>query len=398
MMNRRLRLSAAALIAGGTAVATLTVDAPAIAAPVAPAVAQARATGVAQVRAGSVATQATTSATHVTTRKGRGRGHAKTQRYAWERVVPATLPDGTSTWYPTAAVGIDDSGRVAGTADGSLLQGQRLPFVGGNGSARWFDVSGLSTGTSATAISPTGTVLGHTPGIAPTFLSWASNGTRRSVSTPESQYGPTAAGINSRGTVAGTLSSVKVGELFYGRPGAISRVPFSRSGNFDVTGISESGTAVATMRAPSYQTQDRYPEGVVFTASRAKTVRANDTTAIDAISPNGRYIVGRVGAGNWGEPAGDAAWLSTSRGPDRLRGAADFRPRGVTDRGVVVGSWRGHAAVWDNAKVTDLNTQVRGLPSGWVLTDAVAINKSGALAVNAKDASGTSVALKLTLR
>lgn len=392
MMNRRLRLCVAALIAtGGTAAAAIAADAPAIATPV-------TATPAITTAAGTAATTAATAATTAATDVAARRGRARAATYTWARVAPAKLPDGTPMSYSSKAVGIDDAGRVAGDVDVIGEDGRDLPFVGEGRSARWLDVAGLETNRWVTAVSPKGVVLGGQGGVRDSFLSWAPDGRRSFVATPESHYGPFARAINSSGTVAGVLSSVKVGTPFYGRPGALAQVPMTKFGNLDVTGISEAGQAVGTLRAPSYQHQDRYPEGILFTAAGVKSVRANDTTAIDAISPNGRYVVGRVGAGNFDQPLGRAAWLSTSRHPDTLRSASGFRPADVSDRGVVVGSWRGHAAVWQNGSLVDLNTRVRGLPARWVLTDVVAINASGALAVNAKDGSGNAVALKLTQR
>ncbi len=398
MMNRRLRLSMVALIAGGTAAAALAVDSPALAAPAAQQTTQAR--------TGAAATEATTSATHVAThvaahvaaRRGRGRGHAHAQRYAWERVAPAKLPDGSSTGYGSTAVGIDDAGRVAGNIDVPSDTGPDMPFFGKGSGSRWLDVAGIPGERWATAVSPTGVVVGDLGGSEDVYLSWSRHGSRSQVATPDSYYGPHPTAVNSSGVVAGTLGSVKLNSLFYGRPGSLREVPISKYGNFDVAGISESGTAAGTLNAPYYQTDLRYPEGVLFTAAGVQTVKANATSAVDAISPNGRHVVGRVGGTNSDLSPNTPAWLSTSRQPDRLRGAAGFRARDVSDAGLVVGTWRGHAAVWQNGSLTDLNGQVRGLPSGWVLTDAVAINKSGALAVNAKDGSGNAVALKLTVR
>lgn len=382
MMNRRLRVSIAALIAtGGTLAAAVAADASTIAT-------------AATASEGTAVSATSMSAADVAAHRGR----ARVARYAWTRVAPATMPDGSPMNYASKAVGIDDAGRVTGDVDVIGDDDRDLPFLGQGGSSRWLDVAGLQNNRWVTAVSPTGVVLGDLGGIDAFYLSWTPDGRRTTVATPESHYGPFATAINSSGTVAGVLTSVKVGLPFYGKPGAIAEVPQTKFGNLDVAGISEAGQAVGTLRAPYYQHQGRYPEGILFTAAGVKSVRANDTTAIDAISPNGHYVVGRVGAGNFNQPLGRPAWLSTSRQPDTLRSASGFRPADVSDRGVVVGSWRGHAAVWQNGSLVDLNTRVRGLPSGWVLTSAVGINSSGALAVNATDGSGNAVALKLTVR
>ncbi len=327
-------------------------------------------------------------------------------------MAPRIQPDGAKTWYPTRAVGIDDSGRVAGNADGRQFDGENLPFVGTHSAARWLDVSGLrnavfgatgakvgevKAGAVADAISPAGEIVGDQLGIDPVFVSWPRSGPRKVVQTPDSYYGPRIGAVNSSGTVAGSLGGVKVTTLFYGRPGTIATVPSAKFGNFEATGISERGQAVGTLHRPNYMTQDRYPEGVLFTAQGTRTVKANTTTAIDAISPDGRHILGRVGPIDY-QADGSPAWLSTSRSPVRLRGADDLKPRDVSDSGVVVGVNRGHAAIWAGGRLTDLNLRTERLPRGWVLTEAVAINRRGELAVNAQDSSGASVALKLMPR
>ncbi len=151
-----------------------------------------------------------------------------------------------------------------------------------------------SSAGRTTAVSPTGVVVGDLGGSEDVYLSWSRHGSRSQVATPDSYYGPHPTAVNSSGVVAGTLGSVKLNSLFYGRPGSLREVPISKYGNFDVAGISESGTAAGTLNAPYYQTALRYPEGVLFTAAGVQTVKANATSAVDAISPNGRHVVGRV--------------------------------------------------------------------------------------------------------
>lgn len=51
--------------------------------------------------------------------------------------------------------------------------------------------------------------------------------------------------------------------------------------------------------------------------------------------------------------------------------------------------------LWQNGRLVDLTGRARRLPAGWVLTDAVAINAAGTLAVNATDRAGRAIALKL---
>lgn len=315
--------------------------------------------------------------------------------YTWERAAPRRLPDGSANRLPSTAAGIDDDGNVVGDADGGVYW---LAFRG-SGRGQWLDVSGLRYGADVASVSPAGHVAGHVRGNAPGFVLWSGDGSRRSVAAPESYYGARPSAVNSSGVIAGSTSGVKTGALFYGSAAAVTQVPNTREGNFTVTGISEAGLAVGTRDQPHYRNDGHYPEGVTFTAAGITPIRSdssNATTTVDAISPDGRYVVGRVG----GDPQrpGVASWVSTSRAPVALSGAQGLRPRDVSDSGVVVGSVDGRAVTWSRGRLRDLTSLTRRLPRGWVLTDAVAVDESGDLAVNARDAQGAAVALKLSRR
>lgn len=315
--------------------------------------------------------------------------------YTWQRVGPRRLPDGSANRLASTAVGIDDAGNVVGTA----ANGASALTFRGSGRGAWLDASGLRYGVDVTGVSPTGQVAGHVRGNEPGFVVWSSDGARRTVAAPDSYYGATPSAVNSSGVIAGSTSGVKTGALFYGTDAAVTQVPNNREGNFTVTGISEAGLAVGTRDQPHYRNDGHYPEGVTFTAAGITPIRSdasNATTTVDAISPNGRYVVGRVG-GDW-QRAGVVSWVSTTRAPVALPGAAGLRARDVSDSGLVVGSVGGRAATWSRGRLVDLTSATRRLPSGWVLTDAVAVNARGDLAVNARAADGSSVALELNSR
>lgn len=310
--------------------------------------------------------------------------------YDWSRVAPQRLPDGSSSTASTA-VGIDDSGRVAGNA--AAADGASRPFVGGGWGARWLE-SG-SGRVQAAAIAPRGTVAGKTSGGPDAqVVTWSRSGRASTARAPESREGFLLGAVNSRGVVAGSLDFNRVTYPFYGVPGSLRQVPTKLLGNYTVSGLSETGQAAATVTAPVQPHTGTYPVGVVFTGTGVTPVRSGSTSTVDAISPDGRRLVGRVGATGSAQ-GGRLAWLSTTRNPVPLSGTGGLRVAGVSDAGVLVGSAGGRAGVWRDGRLTDLNTRVRGLPRGWVLTDAVAINKSGALAVNATDGRGNTVALKL---
>ncbi|MDO5711554.1 MAG: hypothetical protein Q4P32_07440 [Micrococcales bacterium] len=396
-MIRRLRTSIVGLVVlGSTSMAALAMGVPALAVPP-----DAASTGlsVGAVSGGIAADgeSASTPASLARERAAARHGLVGATRYDWKAIAPARLPDGTSTRSLESSVaGISNSGEVTGNVSrpGGL---DPTPFIASGQRSRWLDQSGLPNGAYATAISPAGQVVGKMRGIDSFYVSWPVRGKRTLTATPESYYGPYPGAVNSAGTVVGILASIKNSSLFYSARGRVTQVSAPKQANFAVNGISEGGVAVGTADHPSYRMDLRYPEGVIFTAARAQLVKADDTSRAEAISPNGRYVVGRVGVTGF-DTGGRAAWLSTTRKPVILDRSAGLLPRDVSNEGVVVGAVNGHAATWQRGALTDLNRRVRNLPSGWVLTDAVAISHGGGLAVDAKSASGTTVALKLTPR
>lgn len=313
---------------------------------------------------------------------------AVSTRYRWARVSPTRLPDGTPTGS-TLSVGIDDDGRVTGNA-----VDQRLAFRSGRSSG-WLDTTGLTYGVTVGAISPQGQVVGRINGSTDRFASWALRGRLGQVKTASSGYGPIPSAINSSGLIAGIHAGVKTSSLFVARGGTVTTLSVAREGNYRVTGLSEGGVGTATRDNPSTPNDGRYPQGVVFGAGGVSDVRADAASAVDGISPNGRYVVGRVGA--YGQDPQQVAWLSTRRAPSPLPGARGLRPRDVSDRGVVVGSVDGRAALWSQGTLVDLGSRV-SLPRGWALADASGINDRGEIAVDARVPDLGYVSLKLSPR
>lgn len=346
-------------------------------------------------------TQARAAATHeagVTARRH--------DRSAYRAVVvaPQRLPDG-SRWSGTTrttALGISNGGTVLGMAWGD---DSRLgSFTGGDSRARWLSTSAPDTlgAARATAISPTGRVVGSFPGPVQYTAAWDGRGR---VSKVESgltgSYGISPSAINSSGAMAGCENVIKVGVfVFWNSSRSAQRAPRLLDSNCRIGGISETGLAVGTADHPYFRTTRTYPAAIAFTGTSSyllKVPNADTPATAAAISPNGRYIVGR--AGGTPDALGPAAFLSKDRNPSYLRGAAGLDPKVVTDRGVVAGTRDGRAQLWRDGRLTDLTTTTAGLPRGWVVTDVAGINASGDIAATAADpATKSTYAVKLAAR
>lgn len=347
-----------------------------------------------------ISTQARAAATHET-----GLAARRHDRSAYRAVVvaPQRLPDG-SRWNGTTrttALGISNGGAVLGSAWG---EDSRLgSFVGGDSRARWLSTSAPDTlgAARATAISPTGRVVGSFPGPVQYTAAWDGRGRVSKVDSGlTGSYGISPSAVNSAGAMAGCENVIKVGTFVFWNAGrSAQRAPHLLDSNCAIGGISETGLAVGTANQPHFRTFRTYPAAVAFTATSSyllKVPNADTPASAAAISPNGRYIVGR--AGGTPDALGPAAFLSKDRNPSYLRGAAGLDPKVVTDRGVVAGVRDGRAQLWRDGRLTDLTTTTAGLPRGWVVTDVAGINASGDIAATAADpATKSTYAVKLAV-
>lgn len=317
--------------------------------------------------------------------------------YTFTLVAPSLLPDGSGNGLASHPVGIADSGWVAGNVEPE--SGDPLPFVGNGRDGQWLDASadGSASQFRATAIGPAGRVVGGPPSPSPFFYVWGvGTSLRERVEVPGANYQVRVGAVNDSAVYAGAADSVKSSAPFYGANGRVVSVPTSLTATYDITGISQAGRAVGIAHRPSQPSTGTFPRGVVLTASGVTPVRAPRSSAVDGISPNGRYLVGRVGVPETpGGSRGTAAWLSTSANPVTLKGATNLRPRGVNDAGVVVGQRGARAVAWQSGRMVDLTRRTVNLPAGWTLTDAVAVNARGQIAVRA-DTGGPEMAGRLT--
>lgn len=247
-------------------------------------------------------------------------------------------------------------------------------------------------------MSPTGAVYGA--GISG-FFRWDRNGiTFRPLGDGTAYYPPTAPLANSRGDIAGCLPDGEVSAPYlgsFGRStiGAIAW-PASEPATCQATGLSERGVATVTQWGPSFDDGGMFPRAVTVTRSGVTPLRTPPgvKSTADAISPGGRYVVGRT---YHGEQA-TVSWLSTRREPVELEAAGAMTPRFVTDRGQVLGTDGNRVVAWQDGRRSDL-TQDTALPRGWVLTQVAGVNRAGQIAATAK-LPGTveTVAVRLTPR
>ena len=260
----------------------------------------------------------------------------------------------------------------------------------GSISLEWLPIEEYPGITQAQGISPNGIVVGSylSTGrwLDSAGMLWSRSGARTVFHSGNGNH--THSAVNSDGIVAGNVIGLHSSPQAYYGPQDDVKV-LQTTGVISVAGISEDGRAAGNV-IPGAPNTKPYLTGVVFERHSLKAINANRANVIDAISPNGRYIVGRVG--------GSAAWLSTTIPPKPLNGAHELTPRDVSDRGEIVGSSLDHASLWVSDHLVDLNNRVAELPAQWTLTDAVGINSSGEIAVNATDSSGRDFPLKLTPR
>lgn len=323
------------------------------------------------------------------------RGKTRAPSYGVERVGDAFASSDGSSRFGTSALGIADSGVVlAGRSDGSRYLGRptRTRDLAPVGDAAPY-------GVHAPVLSPSGTPYA---GGYQALVRWTARGVEpaRLVEGEESRfYSIGLGGANDAGVVTGCSSYVKVGWPFIGsfRDGVRTMTWPKDFGTCSSGGISRAGVAVITQEHPGFRTHNLvYPRAATMTTAGIRYLKApaGIGTSADAISPNGKYIVGQTYLDE--SPTG-VARLSATRNPAPLRGAGDMRPVAVTDTGVVVGVENGRAVSWANGRKTDL-TSVSRLPRGWVLTDVAGINPKGQIAATATVGGRESVAVRLTPR
>lgn len=242
------------------------------------------------------------------------------------------------------------------------------------------------------AVAPNGRLAGS---ASPNAVRWESS-TPRALATvrlPE-----TGKAINSTGVVLGVSDLVHVSTFArWDAQGRGSTPAHDVHGYVSVAGVTEAGIGIGSISTSPRGSRGVLPQAVrvTSTAVEALPVPAGTAATADAVSPNGAWIVGRSGPA--GTEPSTAVRFGSSR-PAAIPGAtAGFVPRDVDDSGRIVGSRNGRAVGRLNGRLYDRTALSTGLPRGWVLTDAVGVNRRGDIAANALDpATGRSVAVALT--
>lgn len=330
------------------------------------------------------------------------RAAPKAPKYQYVDITPRGLAADVST---TAAYDVSERGEVAGYVN----NGEASPrtFVGGVGRSRWLPaVETKGVNAHAMTIGPSGTVAGQFGGVSSDIVTWAGGTPRVLAGDPSAYFGPSVQAVNASGAIAGVGTSYRLstGFLLWSASGAMTRVQADIAANYGVAGLSDGGVLAGTLYAPNQQTSLPYPRAVVVRGGKVSYLAGvngtDGTGAADSQSPNGRYIVGRVGVAAYGG-GGSPVWLSPTAKPQPLKGAEGFRPVDVNNKGVVAG-YKGEDSeksvfVWSGGRLHAV-TSANRLPRGWRISDVTGINDRGDLAVTLRNDAGTTRAAKLAAR
>lgn len=309
----------------------------------------------------------------------------------------------------SVATGLNDAQMVTGNALNEA-GGEVRGFVARRGSAAWL---GGSESTRAHDVSPNGVVVGSTTqGSDQPWLHlparWSPSGevTPLPIAWPQdfSFYkNGSARAVNRRLETVGSLAlGTRTGAALRWdrKPAAAAPIQSTGGGwNLAPTDIADTGLVVgydqAAYSAPPTGEAQRavvIEKGRVETFPRLGEARSS---AVTAISPNGRLLVGTVD--------NRPAQFFRGRTPVLEAAAGDLLPEGVSDAGTVVGAMPTPAggttaAVYARGRLSPLLPLTGGLPAGWSLRGAHAINKHGDIAATAVDPGGRPHAVLLDAR
>ena len=305
---------------------------------------------------------------------------------------------GTASSYAAA---INDSGQVVGTSSPSGPS-QAFLYSGGN----LQDLGGGGTSNYATGINASGQVVGYSvsPGVVKAFL--YSNGARQDLGAISSPgvIGVSTAGINASGQVAGTLVAADRSVGFYtyaflyqnGTPQNLLGSPPAESTSANA--INSRGDVVGN----TMPTHSPAANGFLYSNGVPISLSFGYSSSANAINDSGQ-AVGTASTGGAYRGEDDRAFIysnGTMTILGTLGGVSDAH--GINDLGQVVGNSAlndptkpTHGFLYMQGTMYDLNALLID-SSGYVLTDAVAINAGGQIAADAITPSGQEHAVLLT--
>jgi probable HAF family extracellular repeat protein len=266
------------------------------------------------------------------------------------------------------AFGINDSGQVVGTTNGSafLYSNDSLQILG----------SGVADGINAS-----GEVVGYTSNDQ-AFL--YSNGSLQELGT---LGGPTsyALGINDSGQIVGQADvSTTVFDAFLYDNGSMNDLGIPGSGD----AINNTGQITGQERGVG-----------AFLYSNGSSQLLDVVGGAGAAINSSGQVVGNFGAGPSGSTEAFLHSNGSIQGLGTLGGYPSFA-QGINDNGVIVGSSQTSSGTRDafvdtNGSISDLNNYIN--PAlGWSLTSANAINDAGQIVGQGTNSSGATHAFLLT--
>ncbi|MDY6055041.1 hypothetical protein [Micrococcus sp.] len=327
---------------------------------------------------------------------------------------------GGRTSRPTA---LTDSGIVGGTASTGPDFRPQLPYTSRHGVDALLAVPAGSTFGRVLGMNNAGVAVGEVFAASPERSQpavWDRSGRLRLLGDSG-----VANDVNARGDVVGSQRNAagETAATRWSKKGTVHLPHLSASeGTFTATSVAFAVDARGTVVGHSRVLHEeeghdgdhgghRHAHAHRHAALWDKAGRAHDLGALfdhgtsDAAAVHGSHVVGEAST----EDGRATAVSFTAAGPQALAdtGWRFSDAHGVNARGEVVGhgakfrgntSFGGAATVWCEGVAVDLNTVVGGLPAGWTLLDATAVNARGQITASGKDADGRGVSVLLTPR
>jgi uncharacterized membrane protein len=227
--------------------------------------------------------------------------------------------------------------------------------------------------------------------------------------------------INLRGDIAGVSTGTdgRATAVVWPKAGTPKALPgladapgaTSRAWDLEATGV-----VVGTAAAADEDDQGEEPHLHLHAARWDRDGRVRDLGVLEDHGSSAAYAVaqpggaGPIAVGEASLAGGSRAVVFTAKGPSALPALSDYRYARATDvsrRGWIVGhaarfagapTFGGSAVLWAAGKAYDLNDLVRGLPAGWTLQTAEAIDDHGRIVGYGTAANGLVRAFLLTPR